>query len=76
MISKIDQYVIDRVREKRIEMNISQSELADCINLTKGFIGNIENPKLNYKYNLTHINEIAKVLQCSPKDFLPEYPLY
>ena len=31
MISKIDQYVIDKVRERRIELGVSQAVLADYI---------------------------------------------
>ncbi len=27
------------------------------------------------KYNLNHINEIARFLGCSPRKFLPEEPL-
>lgn len=75
MISKADQYVIDKVREKRIELGISQAALADCINVNRGFIGNVENIKKPHKYNITLLNEIAKILKCSPRDFFPEEPL-
>lgn len=75
MINPIDQYVIDKVKELRIEKGISQAELADYINLSRGFIGDVENPRLRAKYNLNHLNEIAKVLGCSVKDFLPDKPL-
>jgi transcriptional regulator with XRE-family HTH domain len=70
--SKIEQYVINAVRKKRIEKGISQKELAYMLDVSIGFIGNIENPEYRAKYNLNHLNEIAKVLDCSPKDFLPE----
>jgi transcriptional regulator with XRE-family HTH domain len=70
--SKIEQYVINAVRNKRIEKGISQKELAYMLDVSIGFIGNIENPEYRAKYNLNHLNEIAKVLDCSPKDFLPE----
>jgi len=75
MRSQIDEYVIDKVRERRMELNISQAELADCINISRGFIGNCESIGKNYKYNINHLNEIAKILKCSPKDFLPDSPL-
>ena len=45
------------------------------IGVSKGFIGMAESPKYNIKYNINHINEIAKFLGCSPRDFLPEKPL-
>lgn len=71
----IEEYVIDEVRRRRIEMGISQAALADYINVSRGFIGDVENPKRRAKYNLQLINEIAKVLKCSPRDFLPPEPL-
>jgi transcriptional regulator with XRE-family HTH domain len=71
----IENYVIDSVRSKRISKGISQKELAYSMEVSIGFIGNVENPKYRAKYNLTHLNELAKILECSPKDFLPEKPL-
>lgn len=43
--------------------------------LAEGAIGKIENPKERAKYNIRHLNLLAKALKCSPKDFLPEKPL-
>ena len=70
--SPIEQYVIDEVRRKRIENGWSQKDLAYEMDLSIGFIGNVENPKFRAKYNLNHINMFAKVFNCSPKDFLPD----
>ena len=75
MKTKIEQYVIDQVKKRRMDLKISQVVLADSINVSKGFIGNVEVPKNDYKYNLNHLNEIAKVLHCSIRDFFPEKPL-
>ena len=74
-MKKIDLYVIDAVRKKRIETKMSQAELADYLDCSRGFIGDIENPTKRAKYNIGHINEIALILSCSPKDFFPEKPL-
>lgn len=74
-ISPIEQFVIDRVRELRKEKGISQRDLAAYVDLSIGFIGDVEGMKSRAKYNLNHINEIAKVLECSPKDLLPQKPL-
>lgn len=71
----IEQYVIDVVRKKRIEKGWSQKELAYRMELSIGFIGDVENPNYRAKYNLNHLNELAKVFECSPKDFLPNQPL-
>ncbi len=75
MNKNIEEYVIDEIRKRRVEMGISQAALADYINVSRGFIGDVENPKRRAKYNLHLINEIAKVLKCSPRDFLPPEPL-
>lgn len=70
--TKIEQYVIDAVKTKRMKEKMSQATLAFCLNVSKGFIGDVENPKMRAKYNLNHINELAKVFNCSPKEFLPD----
>jgi DNA-binding XRE family transcriptional regulator len=70
--NNIDQFVIDKVREMRQEKGMSQAELADCLDISRGFIGAVENPRQRAKYNLKLLNEIAKVLDCSIKDFFPE----
>jgi len=73
--SKIDLYVIDRVKEKRLEKNISQANLAYELDVSVGFIGMAESPKYPTHYNIKHLNDLAKILKCSPQDFLPKKPL-
>ena len=75
MSKTIEEYVIDEVRRRRIELGISQAALADYINVSKGFIGDVESPRRKAKYNLLLLNEIAKVFNCSPRDLLPLEPL-
>lgn len=72
MDKKIEQFVIDRVRDIRQEKGISQAELAGRIDVSRGFIGAVENPRQRAKYNLIVLNEIAKVFDCSIRDFFPE----
>ncbi|MBX3164352.1 MAG: helix-turn-helix transcriptional regulator [Bacteroidetes bacterium] len=71
-LEPIEQYVIDTVRKMRIEKGISQKELAFDLDLSIGFIGDVESHKSNAKYNLKHINKLAQIFNCSPKDFLPK----
>jgi len=71
----IEQFVIDKVKELRIKKNISQSELAFKLGVSSGFVGKIESPKYPDKFNLNHINKLAEIFDCSPKDFLPEKKL-
>lgn len=75
MKSKIDQYVISRVKDKRVESNLSQADLAYELGMSVGFIGKVESPKYSSHYNLKHLNDLAKILKCSPQDFLPKRPL-
>lgn len=74
-ISKIDQFVIDRVKEMREKNNIPQKELSLLMGFSEGFVGHVENPKRRDKYNLNHLNILAGIFKCSPKLFLPDKPL-
>jgi transcriptional regulator with XRE-family HTH domain len=73
--TKINIYVIERVKEKRLENNLSQAALAYELNMSVGFIGKAESKKYSTHYNINHLNDLAKILKCSPQDFLPKKPL-
>ena len=75
MKAKIDQFVINMVKEKRLDKNISQADLAYELGISVGFIGKIESTKYPSHYNVKHLNQLAKILECSPQDFLPKKPL-
>lgn len=75
MKTKIDQYVVDKVKEKRLEKNLSQADLAYELDMSVGFIGKVESNKYPTHYNIRHLNELAKILKCSPQDFLPKKPI-
>lgn len=75
LLTPIEQHVVDIVRTKRIQKGWSQKELAYQLDVSIGFIGDIENPKYRAKFNLNHINELAKIFECSPRDFLPKEPI-
>ncbi|MDB5288429.1 MAG: family transcriptional regulator [Mucilaginibacter sp.] len=73
--SDIEAYVINKVKEKREALNLSQSELAAELNVSNGFIGQVESSKYPAKYNLNHLNKLAIIFKCSVKDFIPDTPL-
>ncbi|HEV7783335.1 MAG TPA: helix-turn-helix transcriptional regulator [Chitinophagaceae bacterium] len=76
MRSEIEQYIIDKVREIRLSKKVSQAAIAYGLGFeSTSYIGEIESSKNADAYNIDHLNEIAKILQCSPKDFWPEQPL-
>jgi transcriptional regulator with XRE-family HTH domain len=70
----IEAYVINKVKEKREALNLSQSELAAELNVSNGFIGQVESSKYPAKYNLNHLNKLAIIFKCSVKDFIPDIP--
>ncbi|MDB5116370.1 MAG: transcriptional regulator [Mucilaginibacter sp.] len=73
--SELDLYIINKVKELRLMNNVSQAVLAIKLDVSDAFIGAIENPKHRAKYNVAHINKLAQIFDCSPKDFLPEKPI-
>lgn len=70
--SDIENFVINKVREKREQASLSQSQLAEELGVSNGFIGQVESSRYPAKYNLNHINRLAALFKCSPKDFLPD----
>ena len=73
--SKIDWHIVNKVREIRLQKGITQEDVAVHLNLSVGFIGHIESPNFRAKYNTIHLNELAKLMGCSPREFLPEKAL-
>ncbi len=74
-LSKIEKYIIEKVKEKRNEHELTQIVLSQKLNMSDSFVGHVETPKRRAKYNVNHINSLAKIFKCSPKEFLPEKPL-
>lgn len=70
--SKFDIAVADRVREMRIEKGLSQRYIANVLNVSPGFIGQVESVNSETKYSLNQINKLAQEFDCSPREFLPE----
>ncbi len=75
MRNTIDTYVIEKVKEMRKAKCIKQQEIADWLEVDKSYIARIESSKYDKKYSVSQLNEIAKLLGCSPKDFFPKQPL-
>ena len=74
-VSKLDRYVIKKVRERRLALKVSQSSLTSSLGYSSGFVGQAESDKYSTHYNLRHLNEIAKILKCNITDLVPEKPL-
>ncbi|CAM2966341.1 Helix-turn-helix domain-containing protein [Flavobacterium succinicans] len=75
IISELDFYLIERVRELRLKSNLSQVMLAHKLGVSEGYIGNIENPKQTAKYNIRMLSRIAIALELdSYLDLSPKKP--
>jgi transcriptional regulator with XRE-family HTH domain len=75
LTTKIERHIIKRVKEIRNERKISQISLSQSIGKSSSFVSHVESVKRRAKYNLNHLNEIAKIFGCSPKDFWPDKAL-
>lgn len=74
IISRLDLYIINRVKELREKKNISQDNLSVRMGFSEKFVGSVENPTLGAKYNIRHLNLLAKSLDCTLWDLLPKEP--
>ena len=57
----------DRLRELRLENNLTQQQLAEKINLSTNFIGMVERGERNT--SIDKVFKLARVLNLSLKDF-------
>jgi transcriptional regulator with XRE-family HTH domain len=73
--SEIDVFVIQSVKKRREDAKLKQIDLSHRLGMANSFVSNVESSKRRDKYNVRHLNELAKILKCSPQDFLPKVPL-
>ena len=71
----IELKIIEIVRERRKANQLSQAKLAKVLNVTPGYIGQIEMADSPSMYSYSQLNELAKYFKCSPRDFFPENPV-
>jgi transcriptional regulator with XRE-family HTH domain len=74
-LTNIEKYIIDRIKSMRKEHGLSQLELSQKLEMSDSFISHVEAPSKRAKYNINHLNKIAEIFKCSPKDFWPDKPL-
>lgn len=74
-LDKIERHIISRVKEIREVKGVTQEQLSLSLGKNITFISQIEAPSKKARYNVRHLNDIAKILNCSPKDFWPDRPL-
>ncbi len=65
--------IIQTIKRIRIERDISQAKLSEMLGISRGQVGNIENPNYPHKYTLKQIVTICKHLDYPiEKIFIPE----
>ncbi len=67
----IELYIIEAVKKRREKLGINPNKLSLEIGLVRDFVRKTEAYALGYKYNSNHLNELAKILDCSIADFYP-----
>ena len=67
----IEVYIIEAVKSRRLKLNINPTKLALELGLVNDFVRKTEAYTRGYKYNSNHLNELAKILDCSISDFYP-----
>lgn len=70
--SKFELEIVDLVRQKRRDNKLTQENIATCLNVTPGYIGQIESANEPSMYTHDQLNVLAIEMDCSPKDFYPE----
>jgi len=69
--SKVEMAIVDLVRKKRIELDMTQAEIAAHLNTHRSYINMVENPEYHQKYSFDQLNILAEAMECSLKDFMP-----
>jgi transcriptional regulator with XRE-family HTH domain len=70
-MAEIDWYVINRVKQLRTDLGISQEQLSIQMGLSERFVGKVETLTERAKYNLRHLSLIAKALGIGFSELLP-----
>lgn len=73
--TRIELEIVKLVKDRRVKLNRTQSDIARILELTRGYIGQIEMESSPSMYSFDQLNKLAKYLDCSMKDFIPNNPL-
>jgi len=72
--TKIEWSIVQNVRTIRKARKKTQRAIASCLNVSAGYIGQIETEESASMYSYDNLNELAKYLECSMRHFIPETP--
>lgn len=75
MVEDIDYQdkIIQTIKKIRLEKNISQAKLSELLGISRGQVGNIENPNYPHKYTLKQIVNVCEKLDIPIEQiFIPD----
>ena len=65
--------IIQTIKRIRIERDISQAKLSELLGISRGQVGNIENPNYPHKYTLKQIVNVCEKLDVPIEQiFIPD----
>lgn len=70
--SKFEWLIVINIKAIRGENKKTQRDIAECLNVSAGYIGQIESQNNRSMYSYDQLNELAKYFKCSPRDFIPK----
>lgn len=74
--NELDEIIISKVKKIREEKGFTDMQaLSKQAGYYPSLVANAENPERRDKYNIYHLNGLAKAMKCSIKDFLPDNPV-
>ncbi|MGK6353410.1 hypothetical protein [Parapedobacter sp. DT-150] len=73
--SKLELEIVANIVAERILRKKPQSYIAMLLDVTDGYIGQVESHKSPSMLSHDQINEIAKDFECSPRIFYPDKPI-
>jgi len=68
----IEYEIVKQVIAMRKTRKKTQRDIAELLNVSAGYVGQVEMESSSSMYSYNQLNEIAKYLDCSMKDFMPE----
>ena len=73
--SRFEIVVVTNVANLRRERGFTQSNIASILNVSRGFIGQVESINSSSTYSLNQLNRLAYEFECNLYDFFPEKPI-
>ncbi|MFT4204106.1 MAG: helix-turn-helix transcriptional regulator [Chitinophagaceae bacterium] len=70
--TKFELEVVAIIKSLRDAHGLTQDDIAAVLNVSRGYIGQIESPNYPSTYSLNDINLLSLEFECAPGDLLPK----